>query len=236
MGHFLIAQQLLRGGTVVPAAIDATYEPNWLVDGAPGTPLQRTGDLSAVITPPSTEMIDIFALVNHTVNVSAGISGGATATIPGAALDGEGIRYNSFARIAPVSVSSDITLAISGNASPIIIGELYGGLAIEFEDYELDLDPGDPFEWEGEFSSIPPYDSGLSHPRRLTGEVVMTAAQFAQVKAIYDSTRRGSRPCLVIPDEDVQDAICALFKYRARYEATLYFVSLEVIEVPRTRW
>lgn len=236
MGAFVIAQQLLRGGAVA-ATIDATYTEAWLVDGSPGTPIQRTGNLSAVITPPSSQMMDVFALVNHTVDVSAGVSGDASATIPAGALDGEGIRFNPFVRLAtPVSVSASLTLTVSGNAAPVIIGEFYGGLGVEFEAYELDLDPGDPFEWEGEFSSIPPYDSGLSSPRRLAGDVVMTAAQLAQVKAVYASTRRGSRPCLVIPDTDVNDAWCARFRFRAAYEDTIYRVALEVIEIPRTRW
>jgi len=235
MGAFLIAHQLLRGGSV-SGTVDATYVENWLVDGAPGTPIQRTGNLSAVVTPPSTQTIDLFALVNHMVDVSASISGSATATIPAAALDGEGIRFNPFVRINPVSVGAALTLTVTGNASPVIIGELWGGLAVEFEPYELDLDPGEPFAWESEFSSIPPYDSGLSHPRRLSGEVIMTASQLAQVKAVYAASRRGSRPVLIVPDEDVNDAWCAVFRYTARYEDTLYRVTLQASEIHRTRW
>lgn len=235
MGAFLIAHQLLRGGSVA-ATIDATYTENWLVDGSPGTPIQRTGNLSAVVTPPSTQTLDLFALVNHTVDVAASISGAATATIPAAALDGEAIRYNSFTRINAVSVGSALTLAVTGNASPVIIGEFWGGLAVELEPYELDLDPGEPFQWESEFSSIPPYDSGLSHPRRLSGEVVMNASQLAQIKAVYAASRRGSRPVLIVPDEDVNDAWCAILRYRARYEDMIYRVTLEAAEISRTRW
>lgn len=236
MGAFRIAQQLLRGGGVSGTTPDDTYQSAWIVDGSPGTPYQKTGNVALAVTPPASASMDVFALINHTVNVSTVLSGAVSGSIPAGVLDEEGIRYNPFLRLTPANVSTAINLAISSNSGPVIVGEFFGGLSVAFEAYQLDFDPGDPFEWEGEFSSIAPYDPGLSHPRRLSGEVVVDDTVFAQIQSCYRSTLRGSRPALIIPDDAVQDAWMGVFRYRERYSETLHFVTLEVMELPRTRW
>lgn len=235
MGDFRFCHQLLRGASV-SGTVDDTYDPDWLTDGIPGTPVQVAGGgLSLTATPAGSPSCDLFAIVNHTISVNATVGGSASGTIVAGALDDDGIRLNPFLRLgSPVSVGS-VSLSAS-NPDPAIVGEFYGGLSVALEAYELHFDAGDPFPWEGEFTSIAPYDPGLSYQRRLYGEVVLDDAGYALIQHWYAATRRGTRPSLVIPDDAINDAWACLFRYQRRYEETVHFVTLEILEIPRTRW
>ena len=236
MAFRYVANNLLRGSGI-SGTIDATYQLSWLTDGNPGTPIQRTGNLSLSVTPPAEVTVDTFALVHHTVSVTASISGAASASITAGALEEDGTRLNPFAVITPATFTGALTLTVNSNPTAVVIGELYAGLSNTLDyDFDLNFDPGRPFAWEGEFSSIPPYDRGLSEPRRWSGDLVLTDTGYAKVRAWYTATRRGTLPSLIIPNDEINDAAIVLFSYRRQYLDMIHRVTLELIEIPRTRW
>lgn len=225
--------------------VDADYDANWLVDGLASRPVRRaSGGLSITATALASRSVSLVAIVNHNISTSVGITGGVTATIPAATLDDDGIYLNSFIRITPVAATS---LVMAASGTPAIVGELYAGTARQLERQllvEPEFDLADPFEWEGEASSLAPYDPGLSDPRRLAGETILNGDGMDDVKAWYASTRRGTRPTLIVPMDDVNDPWLVTFRYTARPHMiiagspgrSIWRVFFEFLELPRVRW
>lgn len=227
----------------VSGTVDTTYEANWLVNGAPWMPVSGAGGLTLTVTAPASRLVGLVAVVNHNLTGTVAISGGVTATVPVAAVDADGIPYNPWVAVTPVSASS---LVMTASGSPSIVGELIAGVKRTLQRQlhtGVEFDPDEPFDWVGEFSSIPPYDPGYEG-RRLQGEALLTQAGLDDVHAWYASTRRGTRPTLIVPIDTVNDAWLVFFRYRYQtiiqgktgVHAGLHRVQFDFTEIPRVRW
>jgi hypothetical protein len=226
-------------GATVTMTPDATYLASWLTDGRPGYPVKKTGgSLSATVT--ASLSVDMFSVINHNIKQAAsiGLSGGVTNTISTAAWTAEGIPLN-WVRVltSPVSISS-IGLSVTGNTDPVVVGEFYAGLSIEFPDFlhGRRFDPDRPFAWEGEYSSLGPYDSGVSAPRRVSGSIALDDTQYATLQEVFLSQRNGSRPVAWLEDDAVNDLWLAQFDYDSEHREGSWFINLEIMEIPRVRW
>lgn len=226
----------------VTGDVDATYSPSWLTNGNPAYPVRLSdGDLALAVAPAVAVSADVFAIHHHNIPQAAtvSLSGDITSTIPTAAWRADDIPLNWFRRLTtPVSVDS-ITVTVTSNPSASIVGGFYAGLSYQFTDDLLigrSFDPGLPFLWESEYSLIPPYDPGIARPRRLSGSMIMGDEDYAELQAWDLSTRNGTRPSLIIPDDDVNDAWLALFSYRETFDTAWHYVTIEIAEIPRVRW
>lgn len=229
----------------VTGTVDSDYNADWLVDGLAGRPVRRaSGGLSLTATALASRSVSLLSVVNHNISGAVGITGGVTATIPAATLAEDDIYLNPWVRITPVAATS---LVMAASGTPAIVGELYAGTCRELERQlltEPEFDLSEPFEWEGEFSSLAPYDPGISDPRRLAGETIVTAQGMADIHAWYRSTRRGTRPSLIVPIDTVNDAWLVTFRYRwspvfmlqGSPGRELHRVSFEFLELPLVRW
>jgi hypothetical protein len=226
--------------------VEATYDANWLVDGRAGRPVRGATGLSLTANALAARTVGLIAVVNH--NIAGAITVGAH-TVPAATLGADGIYLNSFVSVTPFSTSS---LALSASGTPSIIGELIAGTRRQLE-MQLLSEPtfqmADSYDWEGEFSSLAPYDPGLTS-RRLIGETILSDTGLADVHAWHASTRRGTRPTLIVPIDTVNDPWLVTFTYRwtpvifldaaiiagnpgAR---SVHRVQFEFVELPRYRW
>lgn len=227
-------------GASVSGSVDATYKASWLTDGLPATPVRKTGGSISLGATASARNIDVLAVTHHRIKQAASISitGSVTTTIPTSAWNEDDIPYNWFRILgAPVS-TTNLSIAVTGNTDPVIIGEMYAGLSFTLPDFlnRRAFEPGEPFEWEGELAGLAPYDPGLSEPRRESGLLILTNAQFAQLKSCVTGARRGTLPVLYIPDDNVNDAWLAQLRYTEQHEEGFHFVTLDIVEIPRTRW
>lgn len=225
----------------VSGSVDANYAAAWLTDGLPGWPVKKTGDLSLTVAPSPALELDVIAVVNHNIREAASITlgGDLSSSIVTAAHPPDGIPHNWYRRLsAPASVDS-LILGVTGNVDPVIIGELYAGLSMEFDvDFRhgRTFDPGEPFPWEGEAGAMAPYDNGVAQPRRLAGELALEDDEFAELIAWQQATRKGSRPSLVIPDDTKNDAWLCNVRFTESTVGATHFISMELVEIPRVRW
>lgn len=241
-------------GAPVSGTVDADYVNSWLTDGRPAFPVRVTGTLNLTVTPAAPLPVDVIALHHHNVRAAAAVTlgGSLSSTIDTRAPFADGIFPNIYRKLTtPVSVTT-IVLGISGNTVPVVTS-LYAGLSRELET-PLRLgrtrQPAVPFEWEGETLTQAPYDPGLSEPRRISGDCIVTETGLNEIEDWYASTRRGTRPTLIIPDEAYNDAWLAVFRYTVQDLApgtypvgspnpepqALFQVNFEFVEVPRVRW
>jgi hypothetical protein len=225
----------------VTGTVDADFDPDWLTDGRPTMPVQKTGgSISLTVTPAAALNVDVIAVCQHAIRAAAAITlgGSLSSTIATAAYPPDSIPVNWFRKLSsPVSTSS-IVLGVTGNTDPVIIGELYAGLSFEIaSDLETGrtFDPGAPFSWEG-YAVQPPYDSGFSSPRRMRGQLQPTDAEYASLVACYQAVRRGTRPALVIPNDAVNDAWLSVFQWTESLVGGSHIVTIEIVEIPRVRW
>lgn len=228
-------------GTVT-GTVDAEYDADWLIDGRGNRPVRNTTNLSLTATAPAARTTTLIAVCNH--NIPGTITVGGQAIGP-ATLRADGIYTNPYATVALGSISS---LALSCNGSPAIIGELYAGTQRTLERMQLhtgaEIEETEPFEWEGDASSIPPYDPGTSDARVLRGEALVSDTGLADVRAWYLSTRRGTRPTLIVPIDTINDAWLVTFRYKVELirihpsvpAQSVHRVTFEFAELPRVRW
>lgn len=220
---------------------DATYQASWLVDGRGNYPLKKTGAFSFALAKSPAQDVDVIAVCLHNIRAAATISltGDVTNTIPTSAHPSNAIPHNWF-RLLTAAVSVDaLTIAITGNVDPITIGELYAGLSWEPESglkHGRSLSPGEVLQRLGEHGLTMPFDDGVSAPRGMSGELALTSAEFAELKDMHAAQRNGSRPCLFIPDDTINDAWLCVFNFTEQTTGGTHFVSIEFMEIPRIRW
>lgn len=230
-------------GGSASGSVDTDFTANSLVNGSPGDPVKKTGGLSMTATGLGSVVVGIVAVCNH--NAAAGsitVSGGVSASITVPALDAtNAVPLNPYALISSVSASS-VSVSTSGE----VIGELWVGKTRSLErGLRVDADVGneETYEWEGEFGSIPPNDNGVEF-RTLSGTSVVSETGLADIKAWYRSTRRGTLPSLIVPFEGVNDAWLVTFSYSYQIHwkhpsggaNSVYIVTFNFTELPRTRW
>lgn len=224
----------------VAGTVDTTYQASWLTDGRAGFPAKTTGNLSLAVTPAAAQLCDVFAVHHHSIRQAATIAltGDVTNSIPTAAHPPNAIPHNWFRLLEePVSIST-VTLGITGNTDPVI-ASFYAGLSFAPEcglRAGVELDPGQVRAMLGEHGIITPHDDGVSEPRGRRGELLLSAAEFAALLNLREAQRKGSRPCLYIPDDAVNDAWLCLVRFTDRLEGGHHFVTIELAEIPRLRW
>lgn len=228
----------------VTGTVDDTYESDWLLNGAPWRPVSGAAGLALTATAPAARTVSLIAVVNHNLTGPVAISGGVTATVPAANVDADGIPFNPWVAISPVNSVSSLVMTVG--ETPSIVGELIAGtkrtLGRQLHT-GVEFDPAEPYDWVGDFASFPPYDPGYEG-RRLTGEVLVNQAGLEDIQAWYASTRRGTRPTLIVPIDTVNDAWFVYFRYRYQtiiqgktgVHPGLHRVQFEFIEIPRLRW
>lgn len=233
-------KRLLLGS--VSGSVDTDFNANWLIDERNGFPVKKTGgaiDLTA--TPPASVSCDFFTIFSHTidpaVNVTLTRNGGtAVGVLTPGAWGEDGVPYNPYLLLsAPVSVTS-LRLVVTGNSTPVVIGELYAGLSTDLGAdflFGISANPGQPVTWESELA---PVDDGLSEERTEQGQLILTDAQFSVFSAWYRSTRKGIIPTVVLPDSNVNDAWLATIECQDEQTENLHFVSLTLREKQRRRW
>lgn len=226
----------------VAGTVDDTYAADWLVNGSPSRPVVGASGLTLTVSATS-QLVNYVAVVNHNLTGTVAISGGVTATIPAATLDANGIPRNSGVAITPVTASG---LVMTVAESPSIVGELVAGRLRTLQ-RQLLVDPefaaSDPYEWIGESSSIPPYDPGVEG-RRLAGETLVNQTGMDEIHAMVRSTRRGTRPLLILPVDRVNDPWLVTVSYtwaphiegKTGVHAGIYRVHFQFVEIPRVRW
>jgi hypothetical protein len=240
--HYVRPDEAFTYGSV-SGTVDATYDANWLVNGSPLAPAVGASGLTLTVTAPAARTVSLLAAVNSNVTGTIAISGGVTGTIPAAAAAPDGAFLNPWVAITPVSASS---LVMTVGQSPSIVGELVAGTMRTLERQLLvdpEFDPSEPLPWLGEASSLPPYDPGVV-ARTLVGETIVTQAGLEEIHAWYRSTRRGSRPTLIVPVDTVQDAWYVTFRYtfaphmhgKTGVLPGMIRVRFAFTEVPRVRW
>jgi len=227
----------------VSGSVDATYEASWLVDGSPNRPVVGASGLTLTVTATS-QLVNYVAVANTNLSGSIAISGGVTATIPAPLLDANGLRVNSGVAITPVTASG---LVLTVAQSPSIIGELIAGRLRTLE-RQLLVDPefgeAEPYEWLGEASSIPPYDPGVDARAPIVGDLLVTQTGLEEILAMVRSTRRGTRPLLILPIDRVNDPWLVTVRCtwaphiagKSGVHRGIYKVHLELTELPRVRW
>lgn len=226
----------------VAGTVTADYDADWLVDGRGSRPVRNGTNLSLTATALAARTVTLIAICNH--NIAGAITVGGQSIGP-ATLGADGIYSNPYATVA---LGSQTSLALTCSGSPAIIGELYAGTQRTLERFQLhtgaELEETDPFEWEGDASSIPPYDPGVADVRILRGETLVSDTGLADIRAWYKSTRRGTRPTLIVPIDTVNDAWLVTFRYRVELVRihpsipgqSIHRVQMEFTELPRLRW
>jgi hypothetical protein len=227
-------------GATVTCAVDDTYLQDWLTDGLPGYPAVTAAAMSASIAISPAVDVDVVAVTHHNLPEAAVITvgGDVTATIPTAATLPDDIPRGWFALLDDIVTGVDaLTLGITG--TNIIIGEFYAGLSwtpVNGVHHGRQLDPGQQFAWEGEFSSLAPYWKGVRKPRRYQIELLLEDSEVEELQLGEIAQRSGNRPCLVIMDDTKNDAMLAVFSFTESTDGGNHLYTIEILEIPPLGW
>lgn len=226
----------------VSGGADTNYLDDWLVDGRPGRPARAASGSQTWTITNTAKNVSIVAICNHNVDAARTITigGDISASTAGPALQAHAIPLNPWVSVALTSVSS-MTVGVSSNSVPLVIGEVIAGTRRTLERQLLTRPSFTPsyrvLEHASEFDSLMPYDKGLTS-RTLQGRVIVTDSGLADIVAWFDSTRGGARPTLIVPDSTVQDAWVVKFTGFSFEpdKANVNHVELAFEEFPRSRW
>lgn len=200
------------GKTVTFPTLQTTYTLGWATDGVPGNPVKGTTTGGVITLAGAAGMVDTLVMVNHNLGSPATVvvTGDISTTITVPTMRPNGIPFGIFKKVAsPVSVSS-LVFTIASNAANIIIGEIYAGLA---EEWDL-LSNDNQFVYnvyplsqpdESEMSSVAPYAGGREG-RVLTGTNFADATELTFMQDWLAATYEGTRPSVIIPNPAINDA------------------------------
>lgn len=241
--YFMRPDEIPTIAAAVSGGADTGYLDDWLTDGRPGRPARAaTGTQTWTVTIASST-VGFAAVCNHNVEAARTITlgGGIAATMTGPVLPPNGITLNPWVSFGPTAAVTSITVAVSSNPSALIIGEFVVGTR---RTLERNLRPAPDFSQvyhvvrhEAEFNSLMPYDKGIVG-RKLRGSVTLSDTGLQAVLDWYDSTRGGTKPSLIVPNSNVQDAWLVEMTAPS-YQPTRQNqneVTLEFTEYPRSRW
>lgn len=243
-------------GAAVSGTVSTDYLESWLTDGMAGRPARTDGAMSLTVTPAAALNVDTVAVISHNIEEAATITlggslSGSIATQPWLA---NGMPANWYARLTSPVATSSIVLGVTGNSGATIVGELYAGFTRTLPSLRIGrrLSPGKTFPWEGEYSSLAPYDTGIGETLRVTGSIVVNEQEMNEVDAWFLSQRNGSLPTLILPDYPANVAWLCAFNYEADDLApgeplvdgsptphvpfALFEVSMEIVVIPPLRW
>jgi len=241
--YYVRADEMIYGATVTTTAgaTDSDYNDDWICSGWPGTPARATTGTVTWDATFSAKEISLVAACHCNSDVNATIGGGASATITAGALQPDGTRLNGFATFTPASITN-LTIAFSGAAEDVILGEFVAGkkrtltLPKLSDDDRSEADFTRPIEMDA--TSIAPYDIGLSGRGPWSGTFALTTTELNNMIACFRAQRNGTRPTLIVPNTSVNDAWLGFFaapKYKPIGPA-FWRVQLVFREIPRLRW
>lgn len=128
------------------------------------------------------------------------------------ALSVDGFYASVFQDLSALAAKQHWRLVITGNAAPIVLGELFLGSAYRTLDthYELTEQTGLAATWknvrlETAFGVELVYQQA-SRREAIDGVVGVTLAEFADLEAWHQDCRGSARPTWLIPDASVNDA------------------------------
>jgi hypothetical protein len=220
--------------------VDATYQASWLVDNRTSFPVRLTGANAAWTITGTAQEVGIWVVGHHlldaglTINLSGDITD--TATVP--TYGKNGIPFNAYEIITPVSGVDSLTVTITGNTgSAVIIGEFVAGKARTLPGT---LSPHTGF-LRNNFAAqrpmdrawIPPYDKGMV-AEQWDGTLLLTSAQRLELLAWEESQKSRTLPSVVVINS------LALFGFvevgRQIAVGQLWKIDIRFVELPRTRW
>ena len=223
------------------ASIDSAHQNAWLCDGRPNRPVLGTSGTASWTITPTAGSVNFVAAANTNVDPGGviNVSGGVTASLV-SSVRADFIRHNPWKVITPVSSPGNITVGVTGNSSNIRLGEFFAGNARQLTygtkpgaDQEKEYRVVMPDRW----SSVPGYDVKQDRYRK-NYEIICNLTEFAEVEAWEQSTYRGTRPSVIVPDVDRNDCFVVKFmsfSYR-KLNPGWYEVTLNLLEYPRTQW
>lgn len=221
-------------------ATDADYTNEWICDTRAGRPARATnGTVTWAATFTSAE-VGLIAVCNCNSNVNATISGGVSTSIVAGTLQPDGIRLNGYTTVTPAAQTT-LSVGFSGASATVVLGEFVAGKSrsLSLPVYTSDKRSNRDFTraQEMDLSSIPPYDPGIAGRVWECG-FVLTTTELAVFEGAFLAQRNGTRPSLVVPNTDVNDAwVCFLSAPSATPVTGRHWnVSVTLTEVPRVRW
>ncbi len=243
-------ENLCYGASVTTSAgtTDSTFTDDWLTDGRPGRPAKATGtSVTWAITVPS-GVLSLVVIHNHNLTVTPTISGTISPSM-GTILTGtDGITFNPWGT-ATEATGTSVIVAVSSNGANVTIGEVLSGKVREtsrgLQIGRFTMGYLDTFKVgrRSRSGSVPERDLGFA-ARWLKATLRCTATDVAMVQAWWEASRNGTRPSVIIPFPDLNDAwvvqwaedpIFTPLKHIST-SASLYDVQLSFEEEPRRRW
>lgn len=231
--------------TSVTGTVDATYDPDWLVDGRTDWPVRRTGSAISLAIAGTAQDVDTLVLGHHNIRPAAtiNITGDITTTLTVPTWPSNNIPLNAYRSVTLAAGVDALTLAITGQTeSACIIGEFCAGLAQtlpltlmnDTQFSETDFRVTRPVD----MAFVPPHDKGMK-ASRWRGSGLLTVSQMAQVRDWQDATRSNTRPSVIIASFlGSTEAKFVQFVGLSRVipKGQLFDVELVLEEYPRRRW
>lgn len=244
-------ENLCYGASVATSSgtTDSTYTDDWLCDGRPGRPAKATGtSVTWAITVPS-GTLSIVVLHNHNLTAGTITIGGTiapTLTVPTARTNG--IPVNPWGTDTEATGTS-VTVAIANNAANVVIGEVLAGkvretsrgLQISRTSWGY-LDVG-VIGRRNRTGSVGERDLGIC-ARWLKSTLRCKDSDRALIEGWFEASRSGTRPSVIIPWSDANDAWVVQFSEPPRFtplrhistSSGLWDCDLAFEEEPRRRW
>lgn len=224
-------------GPTVVGAVETDYDPQWLCDGQPGRPVRTTGGSASFTVTFPAQNIDFVGIWNHNIaeGVNINITGAITAT-----LGSGGPFKNPYTRLASPVVGSSITIALSGNPVPVVIGELVIGRSMMTE---RPMQPGGRRSYfrrnetrEGTYNSLAVYDYGV-RAKTFDWQTTCTQPGLDDFELWYELCKDQAMFTAVVPDLNLPDFNVVQFKQYnyVRRGQWWYEVSVQFDET-RVRW
>lgn len=248
--------------TVGGVTADDGHLLDWLTDGRPFFPLRVASGDGTITLSKTAGNATIAAVSHHLLDAALAITvGGDTSgviTIP--AYPPNGVPFHAYTLLADPEtpdVVSSVTLAITGNSTDLLIGEVFVGeydvldpesiVAGSFllDDLQFGIESFVNPPSGNRLSGIPPY-SERAEARPISGSVYANAAQLAALLDWYRSQDAYAYPVpsfVVFDDQDPTSGRVVFFASPPTWREVpvagpdpFYLVHLSFTDVPRTRW
>lgn len=220
----------------VSGTVSTGYQNSWLTNPSVGYPARTDGNLALTVS--GVGLVDVVAVTHHNIIPAATVTAGSLGVISTVAWRPDNIPYNYVRVLASPTSPGSIALTVTGNGGAVVVGSLSAGESYVFPDFlnGRQYSPQEPFAWEGDFSSLAPYEYGIAAQRRVQGSIILTSAEWENLQLVFEAQRLGNRPVLWVEDDTVNDAWLCQLSLDATHNEGSYFVNLQIAEIPRFRW